>query len=126
MIDPHQRTPEAELQALKDLVACEGWDILQAHLETAWGSDACLAQIDKTLEKAAPEDELAITKRIRDTFKGVRAEARWVLQRIAELEAALKDKRPSIADRFVNLRRVPRPACAPLPPGALPPRAGYY
>lgn len=102
------RTPEAELQALKDLVACDGWDVLQDHLDTAWGDTACLAAIDHALEHAPPEDELAITKRIRDTFKGVRAEASWVRRRIAELETALKHKPTSIVDRFAQLRRVPR------------------
>jgi hypothetical protein len=101
-------TPDAELQALKDLVVSDGWQVLQAHLETAWGSDACLAAIDQALLRAAPEDELAITKRIRDTFKGVRAEASWVTQRVSELETGLKHKPVSIVDRFLQHRRVPR------------------
>lgn len=107
---PDTRTPEAELQALQDLIACDGWDVLQEHLASAWGAEACLARIDDALTGVGPEDELAITKRIRDTFKGVRAEASWVKQRIAELEAAVKTRKASgsIVDRFAHLRRVGR------------------
>lgn len=100
-------TPEAELQALKDLVQSDGWQVLQAHLEQAWGDSACLDEIDKAIKGVDPIDELAVTKRIRDTFKGVRAEASWVTKRISELEGAIKKKPIAIVDRFKGLRRVP-------------------
>lgn len=107
MIGTEKRSPEAELQALQELVTCDGWDVLQAHLDAAWGAEACLAAIDAALTKhVRPEDELAVTKRIRDTFKGVRAEAGWVKQRIAELETAVKAKAATpTEDRFAHLRR---------------------
>lgn len=112
MIVTDSRTPESELQALKDLVACDGWDLLRAHLDTAWGPEACLERIDAAIKDLRPGDELAelaVTKRIRDTFKGVRAEARWVEHRILELEAIVKERqKPSLVDRFAGLRRVPR------------------
>lgn len=101
-------TPEAELQALKDLVACDGWDIYQAHIAHAWGADACIAAIDMAITNVTPDDELAVTKRIRDTFKGVRAEATWATQRIAELEGAIKHKPIATVDRFLQFRRGPR------------------
>lgn len=111
MIDSEQMTPEAELQALKDLVASDGWQVVQAHVEQAWGDRACLDKIDEALAKGtAIEDELAVTKRIRDTFRGVRAEAAWVRRRITELEAIVKAQRgrPAVFDRFAGLRRTPR------------------
>jgi hypothetical protein len=108
VIGREPRSHEAELQALKEMVAGEGWQIVQEHLESAWGDSACMAQIDRAIDKAAPEDELAITKRIRDTFKGVRAEARWVTQRIQELEDGIKAKTTkSVVDRFTGFRRGP-------------------
>lgn len=111
MIDVDAMTHEAELQALKDLVESDGWKVLQAHVAQAWGDAACLQQIDATLAKDHdPGDEIAITRRIRDTFKGVRAEASWVRSRITELEGIVKDKKEarSFVDRFAGLRRVPR------------------
>jgi hypothetical protein len=109
MITAETRSHEAQLEALKELAASEGWAIYQEHVAQAWGAEECLEQIDKALVGASPEEELAITKRIRDTFKGVRAEATWVSRRITALEAIVKEQRkPALVDRFAGLRRVPR------------------
>lgn len=112
MIVAETLTPESELQALQDLVACDGWDVLQTHLDRAWGAEACIEAIDKAIKDLRPGDELAelaVTKRIRDTFKGVRAESGWVTHRIQELQAIVAErKKPAILDRFAGFRRVPR------------------
>lgn len=111
MNDTINMTPAAELAALTALVESDGWRLVRLHLDQAWSDAACLEQIDKALERGShsAEEELAITRRIRDTFKGVRAEARWVEQRIADLKGALENAntRASIVDRFKGLRRVP-------------------
>lgn len=109
MITSEKRTPEAELEALKDLVASDGWQVLQEHLAQAWGPEAYERAIDGALAKDHdPSDEIAITRRIRDTFKGVRAEAAWVTTRIGELQAAVKRKHAPSVDPFAHVRRVVR------------------
>lgn len=112
MRNDEKRTPEAELEALKELVASEGWTILQEHVASAWGSEAFERTLEEELTKdRSMSDQLALTKRIQDTFKGVRAEARWVALRILQLEAVIAEAKKQHAtplDRYAEFRRVPR------------------
>jgi len=98
---PHrvERTAQAELDALTSLIESEGWQILTEHHEQCWGPVAFEAQVDQH------PDEV---RRIRDTFKGVRAEHHWVQDRIAALQKAVS--RTALVDAFRDLRRGPQSA----------------
>jgi hypothetical protein len=98
-------TPDAERTALEDMLRSEGWAIFTAHMGIAWGPEAYERAIDGELEKNRdPMDEIAITRRIRDTYKGVRASLLWPTERVK----ALKDTKSGRSDGFAGFRRGPR------------------
>lgn len=101
-------TPEAERTALEDMLQSEGWAIFTAHMDKAWGADAFEHHIDTELKKEGdPMNEIAITRRIRDTFKGVRASLKWPKDRIDVLKQAPGH---TLMDQFAHLRRGPKRA----------------
>lgn len=95
------RTPESERAALEDLLQSEGWAIFTAHMGAAWGPEAYERQIDAALDGAPTDDEPAITRRIRDTFKGVRASLKWPEERVRTLKDA-KAQEPQGFERFMR------------------------
>ena len=98
-------TPDAERQALIDMLRSDGWAIFAKHMAEAWGPAAYEHWIDKELDKPHdPVDEIAITRRIRDTFKGVRVSLKWPEERVK----ALTETKP--AGVFDGFRRGPRTA----------------
>lgn len=103
MID---RSPDSERQALEDLLRSDGWAIVMEQMQSAWGAEAYERRLDDTLDGAKAEDELAITRRIRDTFKGVRASFKWPEERVRTLKAA--PKQPGSGPAYEQFRRGPR------------------
>lgn len=101
-------TPEAERTALEDMLRSDGWVVFQRHMAARWGAEEYERTVDAALEaKHDPVDEIAITRRIRDTFKGVRASMKWPEERVKALKDAPKE---TLTDRFAGLRRGPRRA----------------
>jgi hypothetical protein len=100
-------TPEAERQALEELVQSDGWHILMAHMDEAWGPEACEAALRDAKKNATPEEWPFETTRILDAFAAMRANVRWPQERIR----ALKDGAPArvlkarIMDPFQKFRR---------------------
>lgn len=104
MID---RTPEAECAALEDLLRSEGWELYVAQMKAAWGPEAYERRLDDALDgNVAPTDELAITRRIRDTFKGVRATLAWPEERVRALKDGQRTVTAKAGDAFQQFRRV--------------------
>ena len=95
-------TPDAQLAALKDLVESDGWKLYLAHVAEAWGPEAFERALDQALDGADPADETAVTRRMRDTFKGVRADVTWPETTIAVLS---KPKASVVDDVFARFRR---------------------
>lgn len=101
---------QAERRALEDLLQSDGWKLFAAHMATAWGPEEYERKLDALLEAAdtrgalSPDEEIALTRRVRDTFKGVRASMRWPEERVRQLVDATKPKEGAF-DRF---RRTPK------------------
>lgn len=95
-------TAEAERVALEDLLKSDGWQVFKAHMDLAWGAEEFERRVDSELDKerADPMQELAVTKRIRDTFKGVRASLKWPDERLRALKDGTATKPKGIFGEF--------------------------
>jgi hypothetical protein len=99
-----QRTPDATRQALEDMLRSDGWEVFESHMAIAWGAEAFERSVDQELEKNGdPMNEVAVTRRIRDTFKGVRASLKWPEEQIRKL----KDGTPVEPKGFERFMRRP-------------------
>lgn len=83
------------------MLQSEGWQIFMDHVRQAWGPDAFETAIDRVLAETPPDQELAVTSRMRDTFKGVRADLRWPEERVR----VLTDGTSKGMDPFAKFRR---------------------
>jgi hypothetical protein len=83
---------QTELEALTDLVASDGWQRYQAHVESEWGAEAYARQIDATIARAkhtgaSVERELC---ELGAACRHVRLSVQWPLLRIAQLKQSKK------------------------------------
>lgn len=117
MSDEVERVPEVpmrrlshdeELQALRELVISDGWRVYLQHMQQAWGSEAFEEKLNSELEGLPIDERGSVTDRMRDTFRGVRAQARWPDFRIKELEGknVASPHRPGIIERLYRASRV--------------------
>lgn len=104
------RIPEAERLALEEMLKSEGWAIFMAHMDVAWGAEACEdalrgARIKVKNGELAPEEWPFEATRILDAFAGMRANVRWPKERIAALKGAERTAARTLPDPFAPLRR---------------------
>lgn len=98
-------TPDAERQALKELLESDGWAIYAQRGEEAWGSAACERALRESRKTTDPADWPFESTRILDTFEAMRAELRWPAERIRMIESGEKTLKQTVVDRFAHLRR---------------------
>lgn len=82
-----------EQEALVGLLESEGWELLMAHLEREWGSDAYAARMDKAIAEAKANRDTAEPAicELGAAVRAVRIFAQWPKTRVAQLKA-LKEK----------------------------------
>lgn len=82
-----------ERDALKALIASEGWQQFCAYIDRNWGDAACFQRIERALGDSADPDLASMTtQQIRTTAKAVREMVQWPTQRVQQL-AGEKDGR---------------------------------
>jgi DNA-binding transcriptional regulator GbsR (MarR family) len=97
-----------ERQALEDMVQSHGWAIFQAHVAKVWGPEAFESAVARALAECPPDEERALTSRIHDTFKGVRATLKWPEEQLKALKAGADRQKAVAADPFALFRRGPK------------------
>lgn len=79
-----------ELDALKALIASDGWQLYQQAIRGAWGAEACMRQIDQALAGLPRGDQDAVNdtvQQIRASARAVQAMATWPESRVQTLQA---------------------------------------
>lgn len=79
----------AERDALLDFMRSPGWDLFVKAAKDAYGAEASLARIDKTvdvLDPGAVETEREAIRSIRAESRAVMALLNWPEQRLAEIQ----------------------------------------
>jgi hypothetical protein len=82
------RTPDAERQALEDLLMSDGWRVYKEHVAIAWGPAACEQALRDAKQNSDPAEWPFESVRILDSFAGMRAELTWPEKRHEALKAA--------------------------------------
>lgn len=103
--EPLVLSPEAEQQALKDLLESDGWAIYVRRGSSAWGPEACEQALREARKNADPAEWPFESMRILDTFAAMRAELSWPAERLRSLVSGEAVLRTKAADRFATLRR---------------------
>jgi hypothetical protein len=102
---------DAERAALEDLLKSDGWAIYLAHVDRAWGHEACERALRDARKSVTLEEWPFESARILDTFAAMRANLRWPVERVRQIadgEAARKSS--LLPDPFAKLRRTTRTA----------------
>lgn len=104
-----ERTPQAERDALEQLLASEGWAIVKEMVQAAHGPEAFERAFDDALRGVKPSEvldfERAVTPQIRAAFQAARGVIAMVESRVAALKDA--ERSPKAAGRFGAFRRGP-------------------
>ena len=79
-------TATEQQHALTDLLESDGWKLYLEQVAERWGPEASEQAIDAALADCPPDEEKALVSRIRDTFKGVRAQVQWPAERVRSLK----------------------------------------
>jgi hypothetical protein len=99
-------TPDAQLDALTEMVQSVGWQVYMQHVEAAWGPVAMEAALRAAKQNSTPEEWPFDSTRILDTFEAMRADLRWPEAQIEVLRKAVK--RGDATGVFDKWRRGPR------------------
>jgi hypothetical protein len=105
---PERLSPDAERQALDELVSCDGWPIFRALVQQAYGPEAQIRAIDEAMTQLRPGDsELAVVTQIRASGKTALTVLDLPASRLRQLQQGLKGQAPG---PFAAFRRGPRPS----------------
>lgn len=98
-------TTEAEIAALKELVASDGWRVFLQMVDAEWGAEQVLARQEAALADVERGNQDAINdtvQQIQNTRKAVYALLSRVNQRIGQLAQAKKPWRPFAPHRRIG------------------------
>ena len=111
MINQTDRNPEVEIAALDDLLKSDGWEILQELVAEQFGPAAQLRDVDSILRGLKPGDVSSQHETVAQIRAASLAATRVMSLPVERLRAVKAgDKKPTILDRFADLRRGPRRA----------------
>jgi hypothetical protein len=92
---------QTERDALAELVESDGWKLFLDHVETVWGAQAVMQQIDHTIVAGKGDPVEHEIREIAAAARQIQVLAKWPGQRLSELKAKSRSK-PGM---FAHLRR---------------------